>query len=124
MSGPILPLSISFHLTNPDRQCMYCKKKLSSQCERTNSNKTQSLMYGSNTAGIFCYSHFTGGFAGGQAEYVRVPYGSVNLLKLPDSVPDEKGEFCCKIRSEIQEINQEIKVYIFPMCWQPPGIVW
>ena len=40
---------------------------------------------------MFGYSHFTGGFAGGQAEYVRVPYGDVNLLKLPDNVPDEKG---------------------------------
>jgi len=40
---------------------------------------------------MFGYSHFTGGFAGGQAEYVRVPLGDVNLLKLPDSVPDEKG---------------------------------
>lgn len=40
---------------------------------------------------MFGYSHFTGGFAGGQAEYVRVPYGDVNLLKLPDDVPDEKG---------------------------------
>jgi threonine dehydrogenase-like Zn-dependent dehydrogenase len=48
-------------------------------------------MYGSQTAGMFGYSHFTGGFAGGQAEYVRVPYGDVNLLKLPDNVPDEKG---------------------------------
>ncbi|KAK5462939.1 hypothetical protein LTS15_002651 [Exophiala xenobiotica] len=37
------------------------------------------------------YSHFTGGYAGGQAEYVRVAYGDVNLLKLPDDVPDEKG---------------------------------
>lgn len=44
-------------------------------------------------AGMFGYSHFTGGFAGGQAEYVRVPYGDVNLLKLPDDVPDEKGLF-------------------------------
>lgn len=42
---------------------------------------------------MFGYSHFTGGFAGGQAEYVRVPYGDVNLLKLPDSVPDEKGMY-------------------------------
>lgn len=42
---------------------------------------------------MFGYSHFTGGFAGGQAEYVRVPYGDVNLLKLPSSVPDEKGLF-------------------------------
>ena len=40
---------------------------------------------------MFGYSHFTGGFAGGQAEYVRVPFGDVNLLKLPASVPDEKG---------------------------------
>ena len=40
---------------------------------------------------MFGYSHFTGGFAGGQAEYVRVPYGDVNLLHLPDDVPDEKG---------------------------------
>lgn len=42
---------------------------------------------------MFGYSHFTGGFAGGQAEYVRVPCGDVNLLKLPPNVPDEKGLF-------------------------------
>ena len=41
--------------------------------------------------GIFGYSHFTGGFAGGQAEYLRVPYGDVNLLPIPDDVPDEKA---------------------------------
>lgn len=41
--------------------------------------------------GFFGYSHFTGGFAGGQAEYVRVPCGDFNLLQLPDDVPDEKG---------------------------------
>ena len=40
---------------------------------------------------MFGYSHFTGGFAGGQAEFVRVPYGNVNLLPLPDDVPDEQG---------------------------------
>ena len=40
---------------------------------------------------MFGYSHFTGGFAGGQAEYGRVPLRDVNLLKLPDSVHDEKG---------------------------------
>jgi len=71
--------------------CSYCKKKQSSQCEKTNSNTIENGMYGGRTAGIFGYSHFTGGFAGGQAEYVRVPYGDVNLLKLPDNVPDEKG---------------------------------
>ncbi|KAE8442581.1 hypothetical protein EG329_003068 [Mollisiaceae sp. DMI_Dod_QoI] len=71
--------------------CYYCKKKMSSQCEKTNSNTMEQGMYGGRTAGMFGYSHFTGGFAGGQAEYVRVPYGDVNLLKLPSSVPDEKG---------------------------------
>ena len=71
--------------------CMYCQRKLSSQCEVTNSNTIENGMYGGRTAGMFGYAHFTGGFAGGQAEYVRVPYGDVNLLKLPDDVPDEKG---------------------------------
>ncbi|KAH7355086.1 chaperonin 10-like protein [Rhexocercosporidium sp. MPI-PUGE-AT-0058] len=71
--------------------CFFCKQKLSSQCEKTNSNAMENGMYGGRTAGMFGYSHFTGGFAGGQAEYTRVPYGDVNLLKLPDSVPDEKG---------------------------------
>jgi threonine dehydrogenase-like Zn-dependent dehydrogenase len=72
-------------------ECLYCKNKLSSQCARTNSNKIQNAMYGGRAAGMFGYSHFTGGFAGGQAEYARVPLGDVNLLKLPDDVPDEKG---------------------------------
>jgi threonine dehydrogenase-like Zn-dependent dehydrogenase len=72
-------------------ECYYCRQKLSSQCERTNSNTIANVMYGGRTAGMFGYSHFTGGFAGGQAEYVRVPFGDVNLLKLPDSIPDEKG---------------------------------
>ncbi|KAF2758748.1 GroES-like protein [Pseudovirgaria hyperparasitica] len=71
--------------------CYYCKQKLSSQCEKTNANTLEDAMYGGRTAGMFGYSHFTGGFAGGQAEYVRVPCGDVNLLKLPDDVPDEKG---------------------------------
>lgn len=71
--------------------CFYCKQKLSSMCERTNSNTIENAMYGGRTAGMFGYSHFTGGFAGGQAEYVRVPFGDVNLLKLPEDVPDEAG---------------------------------
>ncbi|KAG0653094.1 Glutathione-dependent formaldehyde dehydrogenase [Hyphodiscus hymeniophilus] len=64
---------------------------LQAECEKTNSNTLENGMYGGRTAGMFGYSHFTGGFAGGQAEYVRVPYGDVNLLKLPADVPDEKG---------------------------------
>lgn len=79
--------------------CHFCKQKLSSQCTKTNSNTIENYMYGGRTAGMFGYSHFTGGFAGGQAEYARVPYGDVNLLKLPDDVPDEKGLFLSDVVS-------------------------
>ncbi|KAL1974764.1 hypothetical protein VTN31DRAFT_4968 [Thermomyces dupontii] len=74
-------------------ECFYCQKKLSSVCEKTNANALANKLYGRRTAGMFGYSHLTGGFAGGQAEWVRVPYSDVNLLKLPADVPDEKGLF-------------------------------
>jgi threonine dehydrogenase-like Zn-dependent dehydrogenase len=80
-------------------ECYYCKQKLSSQCEKTNDNTIENIMYGGRTAGMLGYSHFTGGYAGGQAEYVRVAYGDVNLLKLPDSVPDEQGLFLSDVLS-------------------------
>jgi threonine dehydrogenase-like Zn-dependent dehydrogenase len=79
--------------------CYYCKQKLSSQCEKTNSNTIENALYGRRTAGMFGYSHLTGGFAGGQAEYARVPYGDVNLLPLPDDVPDEKGLYLSDVLS-------------------------
>jgi len=80
-------------------ECYYCQKKQSSQCERTNGNTIENAMYGGRTAGMFGYSHFTGGFAGGQSEYTRVPYGDNNLLKLPDDVPDEKGLYLSDVLS-------------------------
>jgi len=70
--------------------CRYCKQKLSSMCDRTNNSSLQNYMYGQRDAGFFGYSHFTGGFPGGQAEYVRVPFGNVNLLPVPDTVTDEQ----------------------------------
>lgn len=60
-------------------------------CDKTNSSSVQEKLYGKAFAGLFGYSHFAGGFAGGQAEYVRCPFGDANLLKIPDSVPDEKA---------------------------------
>lgn len=48
-------------------------------------------MYGQRDAGIFGHSHLTGGFPGGQAEFVRVPLGSINLLPIPDNVTDEQA---------------------------------
>ncbi|EPT03929.1 hypothetical protein FOMPIDRAFT_1115061 [Fomitopsis schrenkii] len=70
--------------------CAYCKQKLSSFCDRTNPSTLQNAMYGHRDAGFFGYSHFTGGFPGGQAEYVRVPKGNVNLLPIPEGVADER----------------------------------
>ena len=92
-------------------ECFYCKQKLSSQCEKTNANTTTKAMYGGRTAGIFGYSHLTGGFAGGQAEYVRVPLGDVNLLELPDDVPDEKGLFLSDVLATSYHCVKDTGVY-------------
>lgn len=66
-------------------------------CDTTNSSSLQEKLYGKPFAGLFGYSHFAGGFAGGQAEYVRCPFGDTNLLKIPDSVPDEKALYLSDI---------------------------
>ncbi|KAK3347232.1 chaperonin 10-like protein [Lasiosphaeria hispida] len=91
--------------------CFFCKQKLSSQCEKTNSNTTTKAMYGGRTAGIFGYSHLTGGFAGGQAEYVRVPLADVNLLPIPDDVPDEKALFLSDVLPTAYNAVKDTAVY-------------
>ncbi|KAL9938062.1 hypothetical protein V8E36_002685 [Tilletia maclaganii] len=72
-------------------ECYYCQRKLSSQCLCTNKSAVEKKLYGHHTAGMFGYAGVTGGYAGGQAEYVRVPHASVNCLPIPDDVPDEKA---------------------------------
>lgn len=74
-------------------ECRYCKQKLPTACEKTNASRLHAKLYGGRLSGIFGYSHFVGGYAGGQAEFVRVPLAENNLMKLPDSVPDEKGRW-------------------------------
>lgn len=91
--------------------CFFCRQKLSSQCEKTNSNSTAHAMYGGQTASIFGYSHFTGGFAGGQAEYVRVPLGDVNLLEIPDDVPDEKALYLSDVLATSYNAVKDTAVY-------------
>jgi threonine dehydrogenase-like Zn-dependent dehydrogenase len=66
-------------------------------CDKTNSSSVQEKLYGKPFAGLFGYTHFAGGFAGGQAEYVRCPFGDTNLLKIPDNVPDEKALYLSDI---------------------------
>lgn len=103
-------------------ECSYCQKKQSSQCERTAANSIENGMYGGGTAGMFGYSHFTGGFAGGQAEYVRVPLGDVNLLKLPEDVPDEKGKHAT--HEYIHKLLTIIQVSTSPTSSPPHGTAW
>jgi len=78
-------------------KCWFCKKKISSACIKTNTSQLQNAMYGNRTCGMFGYSHFTGGFAGGQAEYTRIPWGDANLLKIPEEVSDEKALYLSDI---------------------------
>src|SRR5687768_1699316 len=59
-------------------ECWYCERKLFAMCSVSNRNaEIQDKLMGNHTAGFFGYSHMTGGYAGGQAEYLRVPYGDV-----------------------------------------------
>jgi len=70
-------------------QCGYCKKKEYSLCDTTNPSTEMETLYGHRTAGLFGYGHLTGGYAGLQSEYARVPFASVNTLKLPPEITDD-----------------------------------
>jgi threonine dehydrogenase-like Zn-dependent dehydrogenase len=72
-------------------ECEQCQKQNFSLCERSNRNKAlANVMWGHSTAGLFGYSHITGGYAGGQAEYLRVPFSDATLIKVPQGIADEK----------------------------------
>jgi threonine dehydrogenase-like Zn-dependent dehydrogenase len=78
--------------------CYFCKQELYSLCDNTNPNAWMvELMYGFSGAGLFGYSHLYGGYAGGQAEYVRVPFADVGCLKIPAGLDDEKVLFLTDI---------------------------
>jgi threonine dehydrogenase-like Zn-dependent dehydrogenase len=74
--------------------CSQCAAGLYSACENSNPNAWMSeKFFGHGGAGIFGYSHLTGGFAGGQAEYARVPFADVGPLRVPDDMTDEEVLF-------------------------------
>ena len=78
--------------------CWSCTAGLYSCCERSNPNaQLAEKLWGHATAGMFGYSHLTGGFAGGQAEYVRVPYADVGPIVIGSELPDEKVLFLSDI---------------------------
>jgi threonine dehydrogenase-like Zn-dependent dehydrogenase len=74
--------------------CFACQKGLYMVCENSNPNGWMAeKLWGHTVSGVYGYSHVTGGFAGGQAEYVRVPFADVNPLKVPDDLTDEQALF-------------------------------
>ena len=78
--------------------CASCRRGLTSVCENSNPNAGMAeKVMGHSPSGIFGYSHMLGGFPGGQAEYVRVPFADVGPLKIDDDLPDEKVLFLSDI---------------------------
>ena len=78
--------------------CNACAQQLYSCCENSNPNAgIAEKLFGHPVSGIFGYSHLTGGFAGGQAEYVRVPFADVGPFKVPDTLTDEQVLFLSDI---------------------------
>ncbi len=79
-------------------QCFFCKRGFFSGCERSNPNhKTAEKLWGHSPAGLFGYSHILGGYPGGQAEYLRVPYADVGPIKVPSHLSDDQVLFLSDI---------------------------
>jgi threonine dehydrogenase-like Zn-dependent dehydrogenase len=78
--------------------CFFCKNEMFSLCENSNPNAWMAeKLFGHSPAGIFGYSHLTGGFAGGQAEYARVPFADVGTAKIENGFSDEQVLFLSDI---------------------------
>ncbi|MFN2516138.1 MAG: zinc-dependent alcohol dehydrogenase [Pyrinomonadaceae bacterium] len=78
--------------------CFFCKKGLWSACDNSNPNAGMAdKLYGYSGSALFGYSHMLGGYAGGQAEFVRVPFADVGLAKIPEGLTDEQVLFLSDI---------------------------
>jgi threonine dehydrogenase-like Zn-dependent dehydrogenase len=106
MMGEVVEVGsgVNGHLKKGDRivvpftiicgECEQCQRGNFSVCETTNRNKKLAdKVFGHTTAGLFGYTHLTGGYPGGQAEYLRVPYADATHIKVPDSLTDEQVLF-------------------------------
>jgi threonine dehydrogenase-like Zn-dependent dehydrogenase len=79
-------------------RCYFCKEQMWSLCDNSNPNAwIAEKLYGFTASGLFGYSHMYGGYPGGQAEYVRVPFSDVGPLKVPPSLSDEQVLFLSDI---------------------------
>jgi len=78
--------------------CVFCRQSLTSLCDNSNPNAEMAAKaFGYSPSGLFGYSHLFGGYAGGQAEYARVPFADVGAFKVPEEIPDEKVLFLSDI---------------------------
>ena len=78
--------------------CFFCKRNMWSLCDNSNPNATMAeTLYGYSGSALFGYSHLYGGYAGGQAEYVRVPFADVGPCKIPEGMSDEQVLFLSDI---------------------------
>src|SRR2546423_4477030 len=78
--------------------CYFCQRGLFSACDNSNPNAwMQEKVYGFSSAALFGYSHMMGGYAGGQAEFVRVPFADVGPVKIHDGIDDEQVLFLSDI---------------------------
>lgn len=81
-------------------ECFFCKRRMTSLCENSNPNGwMMEKLTQYPTGGLFGYSHMYGGYPGGQAEYIRVPYADVNVFPVPDTLSDEQALFVGDILS-------------------------
>lgn len=79
-------------------KCWFCQKGLTSLCDNSNPNaKLAEGMWGHSPAGIYGYSHITGGYAGGQAQFARTVFADANLFKVPKNLSDEQVLFLTDI---------------------------
>jgi threonine dehydrogenase-like Zn-dependent dehydrogenase len=79
-------------------ECFFCRRGYYSGCERSNPDKEKAAkLWGHSPAGLFGYSHLLGGYPGGQAEYLRVPFADVGPIKVPAGLPDEQVLFLSDI---------------------------
>ncbi|GLV53830.1 glutathione-dependent formaldehyde dehydrogenase [Dictyobacter sp. S3.2.2.5] len=78
--------------------CFFCERQMWSLCDNSNPNAAMAeAFYGQSGSGLYGYSHLYGGYAGGQAQYVRVPFADVGPIKVPDSLSDEQALFLSDI---------------------------
>jgi threonine dehydrogenase-like Zn-dependent dehydrogenase len=78
--------------------CFFCREGLTSLCDNTNPNAQMAeALYGFSGSGLFGYSHLYGGYPGGQAQYVRVPFADVGAFRVPEQLRDEQVLFLSDI---------------------------